>query len=57
LREELSQKKYSHVVAITDSRAICWDGQLDGTREALRLMKESLPVDEPAQGVLEAGRN
>lgn len=50
-------KKYSHVVAMTDSGAICWDGQLDSTREAFRLMKESLPADEPVQCVLEAGRN
>jgi transposase len=50
-------KKYSHVVAMNDSGAICWDGQLDSTREAFRLLKESLPADEPVQCVLEAGRN
>lgn len=50
-------KKYSHAVAINDSGTICWDGQLDSTRDAFRSLKESLPSDEPVQCVLEAGRN
>ena len=50
-------KKYSHVVAMNDSGAVCWDGQLDSTREAFQLLKESLPAGEPVQCVLEAGRN
>lgn len=50
-------KKYSHVVAMNDSGIICWDGQLDSTREAFQLLKESLPPNEPMQCVLEAGRN
>src|SRR3989338_3210484 len=50
-------KKYSHVVAMNDSGVICWDCQLDSTLEAFRLLKESLPADEPVQCVLEAGRN
>lgn len=50
-------KKYSHVVAMNDSGAICWDGRLNSDKEAFHTLKASLPRGEPVQSVLEAGRN
>lgn len=50
-------KKYSHVVAMTDSGEICWDGELASDPEAFAALKAQLPAGEAVQSVLEAGRN
>lgn len=50
-------KKYSHVVALTDTGEVLWDGQVASEREAFESLKGTLPAGEPVQSVLEAGRN
>ncbi|MFH2204875.1 MAG: transposase [Elusimicrobiota bacterium] len=50
-------KKFSHVVVINDTGEILWDGKMGSEPEAFRELKESLPVGESVQSVLEAGRN
>ena len=50
-------KKYSHVVALKDSREVCFDGRLDSTPGAFAELKAEFPADKPVQSVLEAGRS